>query len=358
VSGFLLTGQLVRAAQRGDLDVRRRWSRTLMRLTPAAVLVLAVTTVASAVVLSAGRWAQTLREIAASALYLENWLLVADSADYAARNNMTSVVQHFWSLSIQGQVFLVWPPLIALVALASRGAPDQLRRERPSYCSGSSPAAGRQTGPLHRRHLLRAVPVALAGADPLPGGGASAPVLMQVADEADDVVGDESSDGAAGVDADDDGSAWVEDEPGGLQVQRIVVDERSGRLADGAGVGAVADGEVQAELVDEGPGGGLVVGGERDDPGVDLGQTLIGALEGAQLGVAVPAPRAAIEEHDAVVPGQGIGQLEGRTAGEPDGQGGELVTDTEYGHGLLLFWGVIGDGPGPAGCCGAQQRDQ
>jgi peptidoglycan/LPS O-acetylase OafA/YrhL len=128
VSGFLLTGQLVRAAERGDLDVRRRWSRTLMRLTPAAVLVLAVTTVASAVVLPAGRWAQTLREIAASALYLENWQLVADSADYAARNNMTSVVQHFWSLSIQGQVFLVWPLLIALVALASRGAPDQLRR--------------------------------------------------------------------------------------------------------------------------------------------------------------------------------------------------------------------------------------
>jgi peptidoglycan/LPS O-acetylase OafA/YrhL len=128
VSGFLLTGQLVRAAERGDLDVRRRWSRTLMRLTPAAVLVLAVTTLASAVVLPAGRWAQTLREIAASALYMENWLLVANSADYAARNNMTSVVQHFWSLSVQGQVFLVWPPLIALVALASRGARDQLRR--------------------------------------------------------------------------------------------------------------------------------------------------------------------------------------------------------------------------------------
>ncbi|WP_433555544.1 acyltransferase family protein [Pseudonocardia xinjiangensis] len=128
LSGFLLTGQLVRAAERGAVDVPRRWSRTLMRLTPAAVIVLAGTVVASAVVLPAGRWPQTVREIAAAALYLENWQLAADTVDYAARNNMTSVVQHFWSLSIQGQFFLIWPPLIALVALASRGAVEQFRR--------------------------------------------------------------------------------------------------------------------------------------------------------------------------------------------------------------------------------------
>jgi peptidoglycan/LPS O-acetylase OafA/YrhL len=127
ISGFLLTGQMVRAAERDRLDLRQRWSRTLMRLTPAAVLVLVSTAVASVLVLPEGRWAQTIREIAAAALYLENWQLAADSADYAARNNMASVVQHFWSLSIQGQFFLLWPLLIALVALASRGATEQVR---------------------------------------------------------------------------------------------------------------------------------------------------------------------------------------------------------------------------------------
>ena len=34
---------------------------------------------------------------------------------------MSSPVQHFWSLSIQGQFFFVWPLLVALVALAARG---------------------------------------------------------------------------------------------------------------------------------------------------------------------------------------------------------------------------------------------
>jgi peptidoglycan/LPS O-acetylase OafA/YrhL len=120
VSGFLLTGQLVRAAERGTLDLRLRWNRTLLRLVPAAAVVLVAVTVASALLLPASRWAQTVREIAAAALFLENWQLAADSVDYAARNNMAGVVQHFWSLSIQGQFFLLWPLLFAVVAISCR----------------------------------------------------------------------------------------------------------------------------------------------------------------------------------------------------------------------------------------------
>lgn len=133
VSGFLLTGQLLRAAGRGDLDVRRRWTRSVSRLVPAAAVVLVVTTVAAVLVLPEGRWGQTVREIVASALFLENWQLAADSVDYAARNNVESVAQHFWSLSVQMQVFLLWPLLFAVVALACRNValidrPGTLRR--------------------------------------------------------------------------------------------------------------------------------------------------------------------------------------------------------------------------------------
>jgi peptidoglycan/LPS O-acetylase OafA/YrhL len=127
LTGFLLTGQLVRAAEARTLDVRRQWSRTLRRLIPAAAVVLVATAVLSIAVLPHGRWAQTIREIAASALFVENWQLAADSVDYAARTNMTSVVQHFWSLSIQGQVFLVWPLLVAVVAVSRAGSPARLR---------------------------------------------------------------------------------------------------------------------------------------------------------------------------------------------------------------------------------------
>jgi peptidoglycan/LPS O-acetylase OafA/YrhL len=127
ISGFLLTDQLVRAAERGTLELGRRWSRTLARLLPCAVVVLVATVVAGALLLPEGRWPQTLREVVAAAVFLENWRLAADAVDYAARSNMASPVQHFWSLSIQGQFFLVWPLVVALVALAARGDATRLR---------------------------------------------------------------------------------------------------------------------------------------------------------------------------------------------------------------------------------------
>jgi peptidoglycan/LPS O-acetylase OafA/YrhL len=123
ISGFLLTGQLARAAERGPLDLPARWSRMARRLLPSATVVLLATVVAGALLLPETRWPQTVREVAASALFLENWQLAADAVDYTARNNTTSVVQHFWSLSIQVQFFVVWPLAVALMA---RRAPHRL----------------------------------------------------------------------------------------------------------------------------------------------------------------------------------------------------------------------------------------
>jgi peptidoglycan/LPS O-acetylase OafA/YrhL len=123
LSGFLLTGQLARAAERGvGLDLARRWSRTVVRLVPAVAVVLAGTVVAAALLLPEGRWVQTVREVGAAALFLENWQLAADSVDYAAQNNVASVVQQFWSLSIQGQFFLIWPLLVAAVVAGGPAA--------------------------------------------------------------------------------------------------------------------------------------------------------------------------------------------------------------------------------------------
>jgi peptidoglycan/LPS O-acetylase OafA/YrhL len=126
VSGFLITGQLARAAARGGLDLPARWSRMVRRLLPSATVVLLGTILAASVLLPETRWPQTVREIIASALFVENWQLAADAVDYNARNNTTSVVQHFWSLSIQVQFFLLWPLLVSLVVLVARRAPERL----------------------------------------------------------------------------------------------------------------------------------------------------------------------------------------------------------------------------------------
>ncbi|MCR6482913.1 acyltransferase [Amycolatopsis sp. OK19-0408] len=117
ISGFLLTGQLVRAAGRGPIAFRPLWGRMIKRLFPAALTVLLGVLVLGMVLLPEDRWFQTIGEVFASALYVENWRLAADSVDYFAQHNTASVVQHFWSLSIQGQFYVAWPLLIALVAM-------------------------------------------------------------------------------------------------------------------------------------------------------------------------------------------------------------------------------------------------
>ncbi|WP_228713921.1 acyltransferase family protein [Prauserella endophytica] len=128
VSGFLITGQLYRASVRGRIAFQPMWGRMIKRLFPAAMTVLLATVVLGYLLLPEGRWFQTIREVVAAALFVENWQLAADSADYFAQHDQASVVQHFWSLSIQGQFYLVWPVLVALVVLAARRAGWSLRR--------------------------------------------------------------------------------------------------------------------------------------------------------------------------------------------------------------------------------------
>ncbi|WP_156754916.1 acyltransferase family protein [Actinokineospora pegani] len=126
ISGFLVTGQLVRATTRGGIPFRSHFGRLLKRLVPSATVVLVAVAVAAVFLLPGNRWLQTVREITASALYAQNWQLAFDSVDYYAQNNTASVVQHFWSLSIQGQFYLVWPLLVALVAVVARRHPRRV----------------------------------------------------------------------------------------------------------------------------------------------------------------------------------------------------------------------------------------
>ncbi|MBW0101972.1 acyltransferase family protein [Pseudonocardia sp. KRD291] len=120
ISGFLVTGGLYRSARRGRVDLRATWSRQLSRLLPAAGVVLLASAAAGALLLPESRWLPTVRELVTSTLFLQNWQLAADAVDYAAQNDAAGIAQHFWSLSVQGQFYLVWPLLVALVAVVAR----------------------------------------------------------------------------------------------------------------------------------------------------------------------------------------------------------------------------------------------
>lgn len=124
VSAYLLTRSLLAgtgapcgATWRSALDTTLR---RFARLLPAAATVIAATLAAALLLLPSRYWAAMLEQALAAATYTMNFWLQSNAIDYYAQSRAdASLFQHFWSLSIQGQVFVLWPLLhIAAVRLA------------------------------------------------------------------------------------------------------------------------------------------------------------------------------------------------------------------------------------------------
>lgn len=124
LSGFLITQSLVRAVARdGRVGFTAYYARVARRIFPPALLVLVGVVVATVLWLPQSRWRDTLADVVASAVYLVNWHLAGNAVDYLASQDAASPVQHYWSLAIQGQFYLIWPVLVAAAAaLAARFA--------------------------------------------------------------------------------------------------------------------------------------------------------------------------------------------------------------------------------------------
>ncbi|WP_344814245.1 acyltransferase family protein [Microlunatus aurantiacus] len=147
ISGFLITSHIFReSAVSGRLQVTRFWARRIRRLLPASLLVLALSSVAVILWLPSTQWATTFRQVVASALYVENWALAAAAVDYMAADNVPTVAQHYWSLSVEEQFYLVWPLLIVGLLQFQRWA----YRRSTALAGRRSPA----TSPEERRRIL------------------------------------------------------------------------------------------------------------------------------------------------------------------------------------------------------------
>jgi peptidoglycan/LPS O-acetylase OafA/YrhL len=117
VSGYLITGHLWRGyAKTGKVGLVDFWGRRARRLIPAAALVLTVTWIAARIVEPATQLANTAQQILASALYFQNWQLASDAVNYLKSDDAATPVQHFWSLSVEEQFYIVWPLLFVIAA--------------------------------------------------------------------------------------------------------------------------------------------------------------------------------------------------------------------------------------------------
>ena len=120
VSGFLITSLLLLESQRsGTISLPQFWLRRARRLLPAvfALLLIALTV---ALTLAPDSLAQTRSDAAAALLYFSNWWQVLEHHSYFMEVERRPLLLHLWSLAVEEQFYLIWPPIVVLLARSAR----------------------------------------------------------------------------------------------------------------------------------------------------------------------------------------------------------------------------------------------
>jgi len=122
ISGFLITSHLVRSMEAGTFSFRAFWSRRARRLLPVAIVVIGVVVVATPVLAPQTMWRETALQAVASSLYVQNIALTLSSVDYLAEDGVATPLQHYWSLSLEEQFYILWPILLVGAVVLGRRA--------------------------------------------------------------------------------------------------------------------------------------------------------------------------------------------------------------------------------------------
>ena len=121
ISGYLITQRLVgELAVSGTVSLRGFYAGRARRILPMAMLVAVVTVIASVVVLAPLPARRVAGDTVAAGAYVINYRLAGRQTNYFASAAPPSPLQHYWSLAIEEQFYLLWPVVVIAASRARR----------------------------------------------------------------------------------------------------------------------------------------------------------------------------------------------------------------------------------------------
>lgn len=145
LSGYFFLGSQLRYAGKPNASLNPWWPiwRTLRRLVPSLVLVIGVTYILVRLFTPQLMHTEFTQQITATMLYYQNWELARQNADYTAAAADTSPLQHMWSMSVQGQFYLMGIAFALILAAIMK-----LRPQESSLRTSRFPTVNQIAGPI------------------------------------------------------------------------------------------------------------------------------------------------------------------------------------------------------------------
>ena len=114
ISGYLITSLLLAEFEaNGRVALARFWAGRARRLLPALFALLAVCLLIGATV-QRGKLVGLRGDALSSVFYVANWRFIFEHESYFAQFGRPSLLRHLWTLAVEEQFYLIWPPLFLL----------------------------------------------------------------------------------------------------------------------------------------------------------------------------------------------------------------------------------------------------
>ena len=127
LSGFLITSLLLGEwTRRLTIRLGQFWARRARRLLPALLLMLVGVALFARFFSSPGEFSSLRLDSLSTLFYVANWHFIVGGSNYFAQSAQPSPLSHMWSLSIEEQFYILWPPVVlGLLHLGRRLRPSR-----------------------------------------------------------------------------------------------------------------------------------------------------------------------------------------------------------------------------------------